>query len=252
MWSMPREAEGGPHLWNGVLSWKYWPLDSYFTSVLHVFRDTVLHSVATGLGPGAVRWASCLTSAKAARVCVSVIQCGASLGSLWWKELKINGNTLNSVNFGSGSHSIRVAVLIWNALFQPWLRLILYNSKPHGFCSWNWKGLRQSQQWGYMWTVGHEYSMACPAILLLWLSDQEPDQSMRWLLPAPWFGFLSGKVHRSHSDAERLGHASGYTCWEGHCLDLQLPQKIFICATAVTCLFPWRNTILLKWKYMSS
>lgn len=144
MWSMPREAEGGPHLWNGVLSWKYWPLDSYFTSVLHVFRDTVLHSVATGLGPGAVRWASCLTSAKAARVCVSVIQCGASLGSLWWKELKINGNTLNSVNFGSGSHSIRVAVLIWNALFQPWLRLILYNSKPHGFCSWNWKGLRNS------------------------------------------------------------------------------------------------------------
>lgn len=57
---------------------------------------------------------------------------------------KINGNTLNSVNFGSGSHSIGVAVLIWNALFQPWLRLILCNSKPHHFCSWNWRGLRNS------------------------------------------------------------------------------------------------------------
>lgn len=64
----------------------------------------------------------------------------SKLGEITTKGAKSEWNRLNSDNFGSDSYSIGV-VVIWNALFRPWLRLIVFDSKPLDFCSWAWKGL---------------------------------------------------------------------------------------------------------------
>lgn len=111
----------------------------------------------------------------------AITQCEASLESLWWEKfMKLMKIPLNQLTLPD-SHSIRRAVLNWNALFQPWLRLSLCNSKPHNFFSWNQKGLRNSnisEVTSGLWGMCTLYGKPCHPAPLTARSGTRPEHEM--------------------------------------------------------------------------